>query len=91
MTPLPDSSPYTQELQQRYSDAIKKAQFKCAIKSGSFNILLTEKNNSVQLQSYFQGGVVLIDENNDFKSDEEASKGTGVDEILGTFPVNTKK
>ncbi|MBW4506290.1 MAG: hypothetical protein KME64_07250 [Scytonematopsis contorta HA4267-MV1] len=90
LTPLPNSSPYTQELQQRYSEAIKKAQFKCATKSGSFNILPPEQNNSVQLQCYFQGGVVLIDESNDFKSDGEASKGAGVDEILGTFPVSTK-
>jgi hypothetical protein len=89
LIPLPSSSPYTQELQTRYPDAIKKAQFQCATKGGNFNILDEQKNN-VQLQCYFQAGVQSVDENNDFVSDGEVTRGAGVDEILGTFPVGGK-
>ncbi|PSB03401.1 hypothetical protein [Merismopedia glauca] len=88
LSPLPSDSPYTAELKSRYLAAIKKAQFECATKSGNFIILTSESDNTVQLQCYFQGGVQPLDENGDFKSDGEASRGASVDEILGTFPVS---
>ncbi|MBW4598667.1 MAG: hypothetical protein KME29_03410 [Calothrix sp. FI2-JRJ7] len=88
LIPLPKSA-YTQELQSRYSGEIKQAQFKCGTKSGDFNFIEDKKNNSVQLQCYFTAGVVSLDENGDFVSDGEASKGAFVDEILGTFLVKT--
>ncbi|AFZ00541.1 hypothetical protein [Calothrix sp. PCC 6303] len=87
LIPLPTSSPYTPELNTRYADAIEKAQFKCATKSGNFNIL-DEQKNAVQLQCYFQAGVQPVDLNNDFASDGEVSRGAGVDEILGIFPIS---
>lgn len=87
LTPLP-SSAYTQELLKRYRAAIKKAQFQCATIGGNFNILEDEEKKTVQLQCYFQAGAQLLDENGDFVSDGEASRGAGVDEILGTFLVN---
>lgn len=86
LTPLP-TSPYTQQLQIKYPSEVKKAQFTCATYGGNFNILESEDKNSVELQCYFQAGVSLVDENNDFLSDGENSRGAGVDIILGKFPV----
>ncbi|NJR17382.1 MAG: hypothetical protein HC785_17855 [Calothrix sp. CSU_2_0] len=88
LVPLPSSSPYTQELQTRYPQEIKKAQFECATKSGNFNILESEEKNKVQLQCYFQAGAIPLDEDGDFNSDGEVSRGAGVDIMLGTFPVS---
>jgi hypothetical protein len=87
---LPSSSPYTQELQTRYPQEIKKAQFECATKSGNFNVLKSEEKNSVQLQCYFQAGAIPLDEDGDFNSDGEVARGAGVDIMLGTFPVGGK-
>ncbi len=90
LSPLPSSSPYTQELQTRYPQEMKKAQFECATNGGHFNVLESEEKNSVQLQCYFQAGAIPLDENGDFKSDGEVARGAGVDIMLGTFPVSGK-
>jgi hypothetical protein len=95
LTPLPIASPYTAELKQRYPKEIEKAAFQCATKSGNFNILKGKEKDSfaerlrqrVELQCYYFAGVQTLDENGDFKSDGEVSKGAGVDEILGTFKI----
>ncbi len=88
LTPLPKSA-YTQELQSKYPREIKQAQFKCGTKSGNFNILEDKPNNRVKLQCYFIAGAVIIDDNGDFLSEGEVSKGAFVDEILGTFPIKS--
>jgi hypothetical protein len=89
LAPLPSPSPYTQELKTRYPKAITQGQFECATKGG--NLLLEPvENNRVQLQCFFQNGVILIDENSDFKSDGEVSRGAGADVILGTFPIGSR-
>lgn len=51
--------------------------------------LKDKQKNTVQLQCYFTAGGVSLDENGDFVSDGEASKGAFVDEILGTFPIKS--
>jgi hypothetical protein len=95
LTPLPPTSPYTAELKQIYPKAIEKSAFQCASKSGNFNILAGKEKDSlaerlrqrVELQCYYFAGVQPLDENGDFKSDGEVSRGAGVDEILGTFKI----
>jgi hypothetical protein len=94
--PLPPESLYTSELKRRYPNEIDKAAFRCATKSGNFNILKNKEKDSlaerlhqrVELQCYYQGGVQTLDENGDFKSDGEVSRGAGVDEILGVFKID---
>jgi hypothetical protein len=86
-TPLPPTSPYTAELNQRYAKSIEKAAFQCATKSGNFNILAGKEKDRVELQCYYFAGVQPLDEDGDFKSDGEVSRGAGVDEILGTFKI----
>ncbi|MCE2719156.1 MAG: hypothetical protein ACK6A9_16585 [Dolichospermum sp.] len=88
LTPLPNNTPYTKYLQQKYGTEIKKAQFQCATNSGNFNLLISEDQKSIQLQCYYQAGEILVDSNNDWKSDGEVTRGAGVDEILGTFPID---
>jgi hypothetical protein len=86
--PLPPESPYTSELKQRYPQSITQAAFQCATKSGNFNILNGKESDRVELQCYYFAGVQTLDENGDFKSDGEVSKGAGVDEILGIFKID---
>ncbi|MBD2294229.1 hypothetical protein H6G06_12170 [Anabaena sphaerica FACHB-251] len=90
LTPLPTNSPnnqYNQYLQKNYANELKKAQFRCATNGGNFNLLTSEDQKNIELQCYFQAGVSLIDVNNDWVSDGEATRGAGVDQILGTFPI----
>jgi hypothetical protein len=89
LVPLPQNSPdnqYNQYLQKNYAKELKKAQFICTTYSGNFNVLTSEDQKNIQLQCYFQAGVNFIDVNSDWVSDGEASRGAGVDQILGTFP-----
>ena len=88
LAPLPTDPPYAKYLQEKYSNQVKKAQFKCATNWGTFNFLISEDKKFIELQCYFQGGVVFIDDNNDWVRNGE-SRGAGVDEILGTFPLPT--
>jgi hypothetical protein len=88
LTPLPTDPPYAKYLQEKYSNQVKKAQFKCATNWGAFNFLISEDKKFIELQCYFQGGVGFIDDNNDWVKDGE-TRGAGVDEILGTFPLPT--
>ncbi|MFM8005717.1 MAG: hypothetical protein ACKO86_12420, partial [Dolichospermum sp.] len=60
----------------------------CATNSGNFNLLISEDQKSLQLQCYYQAGEILVDSNNDWKSNGEVTRGAGVDEILGTFPID---
>ncbi|TAF07545.1 MAG: hypothetical protein EAZ77_09365 [Nostocales cyanobacterium] len=90
LTPLPTNSPdnqYHQYLQKNYANELKKAQFRCATNSGNFKVLTSEAQKTIQLQCYFQAGVNFMDVNNDWVSDGEATRGAGVDQILGTFPM----
>lgn len=88
LTPLPSDTPYTKYLQEKYATEVRKAQFQCSTKSGNLNLLVSEDQKSIQLQCYYQAGVILIDSNNDWKSNGEATRGAGVEEILGTFPID---
>jgi len=88
LAPLPTDPPYAKYLQEKYSNQVKKAQFKCATNWGAFNFLISEDKKFIELQCYFQDGVVFIDDNNDWVRNGE-SRGAGVDEILGTFPLPT--
>lgn len=89
LAPLPNPSPYAQELQTRYPKAIVQGQFECATMGGNLLLELAE-NNSVQLRCYFQNGVILIDDNSDFNSDGEVSRGAGADLLFGSFPLDSK-
>jgi len=89
LAPLPTDPPYAKYLQEKYSNQVKKAQFKCATNWGTFNFLISEDKKFIELQCYFRGGVVFIDDNNDWVRNGE-SRGAGVDEILGTFPLPTE-
>lgn len=88
LTPLPTDPPYARYLQEQYSNQVKKAQFECSTKGGNFNFLISKDQQLIQLQCYFQAGVNFTDDNNDWVSDGE-TRGAGVDEILGTFPLPT--
>jgi hypothetical protein len=88
LTPLPTDPPYAKYLQEKYSNQVKKAQFKCSTKGGNFNFLISKDQKLIQLQCYFQAGVNFTDDNNDWVSDSE-TRGAGVYEILGTFPLPT--
>ncbi|GCE92298.1 hypothetical protein NIES46_03370 [Arthrospira platensis NIES-46] len=83
----PDSQPSAEELLNTYPEEIKNIRFQCAIESGDINILVSEDRPEADLQCYFQAGVILVDIDGDYVSDGENSRGTGVDRILGTFPL----
>lgn len=63
LTPLPTDPPYAKYLQEKYSNQVKKAQFKCATNWGAFNFLISEDKKFIELQCYFQGGVGFTDDN----------------------------
>ena len=74
-------------LQYTYPEEMRSHEIECGFIGGELNLLISEAKEEVDIQCVFYGGVLLADADDDGIPDWENNKGSLVDNILGSFPL----
>ncbi len=74
-------------LQETYPEEMRNHELQCGFVGGYLYLLVSETEQKVDIQCVFSAGVILVDIDDDGVSDGENSRGTFVDNILGSFPL----
>lgn len=74
-------------LQETYPEEMRNHEIQCGLVRGDLYLLVSEAEQQVDIQCVFSAGVIFVDIDDDGVSDGENSRGTFVDNILGSFPL----
>ncbi|MCT7995164.1 hypothetical protein [Laspinema olomoucense] len=74
-------------LQETYPEEMRNHELQCGIRGGDLYLSVSEGEQKVDIQCVFSAGAILVDMDDDGVSDGENSRGTFVDNILGSFPL----
>ncbi|MGL5195829.1 MAG: hypothetical protein ACRC8Y_19770 [Chroococcales cyanobacterium] len=74
-------------LQETYPEEMRNHEIQCGLVGGYLYLLVSETEQKVDIQCVFSAGVIFVDIDEDGVSDGENSRGTFVDNILGSFPL----
>lgn len=74
-------------LKNTYPEEIREDEVQCGFKGGDLQLIDSETEGMVDVQCVFSVGVIVVDTDNDGVIDGEMTRGTFIDNILGSFPV----